>query len=71
MDIFDSASALEAKQTDMALMNHFAKQSKPAQLKSAEECNECGSVIPVARQQFMPGCQYCTPCQTLIEQGKL
>ena len=71
MDIFDSASALEAKQTDMALANHFQTRPNAAQVNSASECRECGDAIPAARQQSMPGCQYCTPCQTLIEQGKL
>lgn len=71
MDALDSACALEAKQTAMALTNHFAKQVKPTQLQSAEECHECGTDIPKARQEAVKGCQYCIVCQNLIDKGKL
>lgn len=30
---------------------------------SAEECEECGDEIPVARRQAVPGCQLCVFCQ--------
>ncbi|PKH06664.1 TraR/DksA C4-type zinc finger protein [Moritella sp. Urea-trap-13] len=70
MDIFDSASALEIKQTAMALTNHFKNQPKQTQLQSAEVCNECGSDIPKARQDAVKGCQFCTHCQALADKGK-
>ncbi|SGY96171.1 TraR/DksA C4-type zinc finger protein [Moritella viscosa] len=71
MDALDSACALEAKQTEMALTNHFAKQPKQTQLLSAKECNECGADIPKARQEAVKGCQFCIVCQDLIDKGKL
>jgi len=71
MDALDSACALEAKQTAMALTNHFAKQPKQTRLKSAEECRECGLAIIKARQEAVKGCQFCTDCQELIDKGKL
>lgn len=75
MNVFDNASAIETKQTEMALTAHFRKQEQ--QLKqslvksSASDCVECGDAIAIARQQAIQGCQYCTSCQGLIEQGKL
>lgn len=71
MDLLDSACALEAKQTEMALAMHFKMRTKAPLVNSASECLECGNAIPAARQQSVVGCQYCTSCQTLIEQGKL
>ena len=71
MDAFDIASALEVKQTEMALTNHFAAQPKQTRLTSAEECNECGSDIPKARQEAVKGCQFCINCQELADKGKL
>ena len=71
MDLLDSACALEAKQTAMALTNHLAKQPKQTQVDSAEECNECGSDIPKARQEAVKGCQFCIACQELADKGKL
>lgn len=71
MDTLDSACALEAKQTAMALSNHFAAQPKQTQLQSAEACKECGMDIPKARQAAVKGCQFCIVCQDLIDKGKL
>jgi len=71
VDVLDSACALEEKQTAMALKNHFANQPKQTQLNSAEECNECGSDIPKARQEAVKGCQFCINCQELADKGKL
>ncbi|CAE6928906.1 TraR/DksA C4-type zinc finger protein [Vibrio parahaemolyticus] len=71
MDVFDRASALEAKQNEMALTNHFAKQAKAVEQESAQECIECDSPIPEGRRHAVKGCQYCAACQTLVEQGKL
>ncbi|MFT7680631.1 MAG: phage/conjugal plasmid C-4 type zinc finger TraR family protein [Moritella dasanensis] len=70
MDAFDRASEIEAKLTDIALANHFAKQT-PVSSVSASECLECGDVIPAARQAAVQGCQYCITCQTLADKGKL
>lgn len=71
MDLFDRASVIEARQTEMAIAQHFAAKPNAQPAKSACECIECGDPIPEARQKFIPGCLYCTPCQSLFEQGKL
>jgi phage/conjugal plasmid C-4 type zinc finger TraR family protein len=34
---------------------------------SAEECEECGDEIPLARRQAVPGCQLCVFCQEKLE----
>ena len=52
-------------------MNHVAavqrKLAEQALTPSATECQECGEEIPLARQQAMPGVQYCVYCQQLKE----
>lgn len=70
MDMFDRASEVEAKMTDVALINHFAKQA-PINKVSASGCLECGDDIPSARQVAVQGCQYCIYCQELADKGKL
>lgn len=71
MDVFDKASALETKQTEVALANHMARQKHSVAEPSAEECLECDKAIPKARQEAVKGCEYCAHCQHLLEQGKL
>ncbi|MBP3140133.1 TraR/DksA C4-type zinc finger protein [Aliivibrio fischeri] len=71
MDDFDRASALEAKQTEVALANHMAKQKNKVEIESAEECIECEKAIPKARQEAVKGCQYCVNCQELTDKGLL
>jgi phage/conjugal plasmid C-4 type zinc finger TraR family protein len=70
MDMFDRASETEAKQTEMAIAHHLLARPNIHLSNSASECLECGDPIPKARQQSVVGCLYCTPCQTLIEQGR-
>lgn len=70
MDVLDSASCLEAKQTEMALARHRASTQIPAFQKSALRCVACDQKIPRARQEASLGCQYCIDCQVLIEKGK-
>lgn len=71
MNDFDRASALEAKQTEVALANHMAKQKNKMETESAEECIECEKAIPKARQEAVKGCQYCMNCQELADKGLL
>lgn len=70
MDDLDRASALEMKQTQMAINSH-QQASKNKFVTSAENCVECGEVIPPARRLAVQGCQLCVYCQELAEQGKL
>lgn len=47
-----------------AVRRNLEKQSL---IPSAEVCQECGEDIPVARQQAVPGVQYCVHCQEMFE----
>lgn len=69
MDIFDRASELEQKQTNMALTNHF-KANRSKLVVSETHCIECDVEIPKARQKAIQGCQHCVDCKALIERGK-
>jgi phage/conjugal plasmid C-4 type zinc finger TraR family protein len=40
---------------------------RQAQQPSAEECEECGDEIPLARRLAVPGCQLCVFCQEKLE----
>lgn len=52
---------------ERALRDQLAKQrSQP----SAEFCEECGEDIPKARQEAIPGVQFCVYCQTKMERFK-
>lgn len=66
-DVFDQASSIEAKFTEVALANQLAKSRRIQPRESAHECGECGAPIPEGRRQNVPGCQYCTPCQAQKE----
>ncbi|MGB7996271.1 MAG: TraR/DksA C4-type zinc finger protein [Photobacterium halotolerans] len=71
-DVFDHASAIEAKFNQMALDRQLGAASRQTgNQTSATECTECGDAIPEKRRQHIPGCQYCTPCQELADKGKL
>lgn len=35
---------------------------------SAEFCEECGSPVPEARREAIPGVQFCVTCQSMFEQ---
>lgn len=37
---------------------------------SAEECTDCGEVIPLERRLAAKGCMRCIHCQTLHERNK-
>lgn len=38
-----------------------------ASLESANECAECGELIPSERQIAVPGCQLCVECAAVME----
>ncbi|MGF1761362.1 TraR/DksA C4-type zinc finger protein [Photobacterium sagamiensis] len=70
-DVIDHACGIETQFTEMALANQLARAKQAEQRESAQECGECGDPIPEERRQKVPGCQHCTQCQSLIEEGKL
>jgi phage/conjugal plasmid C-4 type zinc finger TraR family protein len=69
-DVIDHASGLETQFTEVALANQLARAKQMEQRESAQECGECGDPIPEERRQKVPGCKYCTQCQSNIERFK-
>lgn len=43
------------------------KAQQPSYKESADECIECGALIPSARQLALPGVQTCVDCATILE----
>ncbi|WP_201195197.1 TraR/DksA family transcriptional regulator [Pseudomonas fluorescens] len=64
---FDRAQALEQRQRDQAIaaQRAVARPSGP----SRTHCLDCEGPIPEKRQA-LGGVTRCTPCQSLLEQGK-
>lgn len=44
-----------------------ARRQLPAG-ESAEECDECGDEIPLARREALPGVRYCVACQEELDE---
>lgn len=44
-----------------------AARGMPSPVESANECSECGELIPSARQIAVPGCQLCAECASTLE----
>lgn len=59
-DIIDQAAALEEKMRDYWLVRH---KEAAADAPSAQECEECGEIIPEARRLAVPGCRLCIDCR--------
>ncbi|HBC3454403.1 TPA: TraR/DksA C4-type zinc finger protein [Vibrio parahaemolyticus] len=66
-DVIDHASGIETQFVEVALANQLARAKRIEQQESAQECGECGDPIPEERRQKVPGCKYCTPCQSEME----
>lgn len=58
-------------QIDASLEDEVKRaRSRLPQGESALECDECGSTIPQARRQAIPGVRVCVPCQEKIDQDR-
>lgn len=64
-DIIDQACDLEQKMREFWLLRQ--KEQEYA-APSAQECEECGEIIPEARREAVPGCRLCIDCQRIEEQ---
>ncbi len=72
MDEADRAQELEYQHRAAALerrvMAARGVEPGPGDVRdSADECMECGELIPSARQIAVPGCQLCVECAERIE----
>lgn len=59
---FELAQKDEEARVAQAIANRVQYQGD-----SAEECESCGTDIPLARRLAVPGCQTCIDCQSLRE----
>ncbi|ANQ17559.1 TraR/DksA C4-type zinc finger protein [Vibrio parahaemolyticus] len=66
-DVIDHACGIETQFTEVALANQLARAKRIEERESAHECGECGDPIPEKRRQKVPGCIYCTQCQSELE----
>ncbi|ENO1791222.1 TraR/DksA C4-type zinc finger protein [Vibrio alginolyticus] len=66
-DVIDHACGLETQFTEVALANQLARAKRIEKRESGHECGECGDPIPEERRQKVPGCIYCTQCQSELE----
>lgn len=64
MDDADRAQSRIEQELDRAIA---AARSCTAYQESANECIECGSLIPSERQIAVPGCQCCADCASELE----
>lgn len=64
MDTVDIASEREMATRELALSRQRNAQRSQT---SATHCQECGEVIPQARQLAVPGVALCVECQALRE----
>lgn len=70
-DIYDHASDVEQLERASILARQQQVAHQRAQLAaivgSAEECHDCGELIPIARRQAVPGCTQCVVCASTQE----
>lgn len=64
MDEADFAQANQESWDRQALALQLAAMP---QGESAEECEQCGDLIPEKRRKAAPGCTRCIGCQTAFE----
>jgi RNA polymerase-binding transcription factor DksA len=62
MNAADEAQVIEEMDRDAALQLIQKQISAGKILATAENCGECGEMIPSERQAANPGCQYCVKC---------
>lgn len=65
-DNLDFASVLTQERTDAAIASQVAEYREACKRISRDDCAECDTPIPVARQIAVPGVQHCVACAELI-----
>lgn len=68
-DIADLAADAEQIYRDQALARIKSEIAAGAVLETADNCIDCGEMIPSARQAAVPGTQRCTHCAGRAEKG--
>lgn len=66
MDLADKAAAFEEEAREAALQQ---ARLQTGGTYRRSHCEDCGSLIPPARQEAVPGCTRCVLCQQYFEHG--
>ena len=66
-DIADTANDTAQLHLDAAIRNRRAEHAANSAKDSANECVECGELIPSMRQIAIPGCDTCVTCAEKME----
>ena len=61
-DVADRAQDALDKEMERAMVSHAAAHGE-----TANECDECGYLIPSARQVSLPGVRHCVECAEMLE----
>ena len=67
MDDADAAQAEQDLLLSTAMNSITSKREVEQAVPSADDCAECGELIPSARQIAVPGCQHCIICAENFE----
>jgi len=68
MDEADKAQKEVDLQLQLSITNKKRELENALTIPTADECAECGELIPSARQIAVPGCQHCIDCAENFEQ---
>jgi len=64
MDAMDRAQLEQERELDAIIA---AARMSAVHVEGAENCEGCGSVIPLERRTAAPGCSFCVECQQAAE----
>lgn len=67
MNAADEAQSIEEADREAGLKLIQRQMKAGVILPTADNCVECGDMIPSARQAANPGCQHCTRCAEELE----
>lgn len=68
-DIADRAQATEELHQRLAMETMQRRIAATQELETADNCCECGGMIPSARQAAVPGTQHCVGCAEKLERA--
>jgi|AntDeeMetageno50_2_1112565.scaffolds.fasta_scaffold04810_2 phage/conjugal plasmid C-4 type zinc finger TraR family protein len=66
-DRAQSAMERAMRQTLEEIRRQSQEESRRPECATADECDECGELIPSARQVALPGCRLCISCAEVFE----
>jgi RNA polymerase-binding transcription factor DksA len=66
-DIADRAQVTEELHQRLVMETMQRRMAASQELETADNCCECGGMIPSARQAAVPGTQHCVTCAGKLE----